>query len=291
MARFTSKLTLVLGLCAAVTLALVEHPAGVVSVSTIPGQHLIDHVLWHSVNGYIPRLFIPTTEFQKVYEGQEIIPGLHVKFGYFGFQKFARLIDPTVADNEDTKTPATSHLLQACGSVKDGNSVDYPSSDTTDHEQLEECSRMELQDAFDSITDFSKIEDTDSQQQQQQQQQQPIVPVSAQQQFFLDQLEIVKNSSDHETILGALEELQDLASDMGFGLQLSTVQKLNILVSRLCCGGKTDIDCDKTRLIRSKVALVIGTAVQNHEEAQSTAFKANLHESLMDRLETEPDQQ
>jgi hypothetical protein len=199
-----------------------------------------------------------------------------VKFEYFSYRKFASLIDPSKADNEDTKNPATenpttenpatenpatTHLLQACGSVNDGNSIDCPSSDTTDHEKLGESNRMKPQDASDSIVDFSKLEDTNSQQQQRPK---PIVPVSAQQQFFLDQLEIVKNNNDHEAILGALEELQDLASDMGFGLQLSTVQKLNILVSRLCCGGKTDIDCDKTRLIRSKVALVIGTAVQVH---------------------------
>jgi len=65
MARFTSKLTLVLGLCAAVALANVAKHA---AVDTRP------EVICNS-GGCYPRVFRPTTEFREVLEGQEIPPG------------------------------------------------------------------------------------------------------------------------------------------------------------------------------------------------------------------------
>jgi len=64
MVRFTSKLTLILGLCAAVALAKVSDQA---AVDERP------QVICNKGHCY-PRVFRPTTEFQEILEGQEI-PG------------------------------------------------------------------------------------------------------------------------------------------------------------------------------------------------------------------------
>ena len=65
MARFNSKLALVLGLCAAVALAKTAKEA---AIDDRP------KVICNDGNCY-PRVFRPTTEFQEVLEGQEIPAG------------------------------------------------------------------------------------------------------------------------------------------------------------------------------------------------------------------------
>lgn len=65
MARFRSKLTVVLGLCLALALTKTAHTA---AVDERPS------VICHQGACY-PRVFRPTTEFQEVLEGQEIPSG------------------------------------------------------------------------------------------------------------------------------------------------------------------------------------------------------------------------
>ncbi|KAG0002774.1 hypothetical protein BGZ65_002338 [Modicella reniformis] len=226
---------------------------------------------------------------------------------FVSHKKYAKLIDPEDVNEKDatnsilvvdTDTPGIFQHNVGGGSNKDGilpnmpPPIDLQPDDETDFANLEEASRMKLQTVFDSIPELVHLKDSDSQQQQQQQPK-PIIPVGQQteHQLFLEQLDIIKTSSDNERIFGALGELQDLASDMDYGLLLSAGEGLRALVNQLHCGGKTDIECENAHQIRSKAALVIGSAVQNYEKAQSAAFKANLHKFLLARLEAETDGQ
>ncbi|KAF9171461.1 hypothetical protein BGX21_007390 [Mortierella sp. AD011] len=296
MARFTSKLTIVLGLCVALALT---RAAGHAAVDTRP------EVICNNGACY-PRVFRPTTEFQEVLEGQEIPGGLHVQMDFETHKKFAKLMDPESINEKDatnsilvvdTDTPGT--FKHQIGSDIDDVAqmpppIDLPHPDgesNSDFAQLEADSRRNLQTAFDSIPELAHLKE--QQQDRQEQKNHPVVPTGQQSdlEIFTEQLEIIKTSTNNDVVLAALEELADLASDMDFGLRLSGGEGLLALVNHLHCNEKSPTECDDAHLVRSKSAMVIGTAVQNHEKAQNTAFKANLHKFLLSRLENESDQQ
>ncbi|KAF9204733.1 hypothetical protein BGZ49_004950 [Haplosporangium sp. Z 27] len=294
MARFTSKLTIVLGLCAAIALA---RAAGHAAVDTRPEVICNDGACY-------PRVFRPTTEFQEVLEGQEIPGGLHVQMDFETHKKYAKLMDPESIDEEsvtnsilvvDTETPGTSKHQIGSSNPDDlfqmppPIDLQHPDGETyDDFAQIEADSQRNLQAVFDSIPELAHLKD-----QEHQQKSNPVAPVARQSnhEIFLEQLEVVKTSSDNEMVLAALEELADLASDMDFGLRLAGGEGLLALVNHLHCNEKSLTECEDARLLRSKSAMIIGTAVQNHEKAQSAAFKANLHKFLLSRLEIESDQQ
>ncbi|KAG0366289.1 hypothetical protein BC939DRAFT_524945 [Gamsiella multidivaricata] len=289
MARITSKLTLVLGLCAALALANVANQA---AVNTRP------EVICNNGACYA-RVFRPTTEFQEVLEGQEIPSGLHVQMDFETHKKYAKLMDPEDVQNKDitnsilvvdTETPGTvQHQIGSNNHIASmPPPIDAQLDGEPDFAELEKNSRINLQTAFDSIPELAHLKNQD-----QKQQEPPVVPLGQQShhQTFTEQLSIVKSSKDNTLVLDALEVLADLASDMDFGLRLSEGEGLKALVGHLHCGGKTDAECQDARFVRSNSALTIGTAVQNHEKAQSAAFKANLHKFLLARLETESDKQ
>ncbi|KAF9998302.1 nucleotide exchange factor sil1 [Entomortierella chlamydospora] len=296
MARFTSKLTIVLGLC--VVLALTR-AAGHAAVDTRP------EVICNNGACY-PRVFRPTTEFQEVLEGQEIPGGLHVQMDFETHKKFAKLMDPESINEKDatnsilvvdTDTPGT-FKHQVGSDIDDFAQMPSPidlqhpdGKSNSDFAQLEADSRRNLQTAFDSIPELAHLKE--QQQDRQEQKNHPVVPTGQQSdlEIFTEQLEIIKTSTNNDVVLAALEELADLASDMDFGLRLSGGEGLLALVNHLHCNEKSPTECDDARLVRSKSAMVIGTAVQNHEKAQNTAFKANLHKFLLSRLENESDQQ
>ncbi|KAF9351456.1 hypothetical protein BGX26_010556 [Mortierella sp. AD094] len=290
MARFTSKLTIVLGLCAALALA---RAAGHAAVDTRP------EVICNNGACY-PRVFRPTTEFQEVLEGQEIPGGLHTH------KKFAKLMDPESVDEKDatnsilvvdTDTPGTfKHQVGSdigdFAQMPPPIDLQHPDGESNgDFAQLEADSQRNLQTAFDSIPELAHLKE--QQQDRQEQKNRPVVPIGQQSdlQIFTEQLEVIKTSTDNEVVLAALEELTDLASDMDFGLRLAGGEGLLALVNHLHCNEKSPTECDDARLLRSKSAMIIGTAVQNHKKAQNAAFKANLHKFLLSRLEVESDQQ
>ncbi|KAI1298321.1 hypothetical protein EDD11_006803 [Mortierella claussenii] len=300
MARFTSKLTLVLGLCAALALARAADQA---AVDTRPEVICNDGACY-------PRVFRPTSEFQEVLYGQEIPSGLHVQMDFETHKKFAKLMDPEAVSEKDptnsilvvdTETPGT--FQHQVGSDNRMNpmppaiDLQHP-DDRQDFAQLEENSRLNLQSAFDSIPELVQAEASEQQQQDPEQvqktpQAQNFSPMSKQSdhQIFMEQLDVLKTSRDHGTLLAAMEELSDLASDMDFGLRLSEGDGLKTLVSHLHCSGKSDSECEDARLLRAKSALILGTAVQNHEKARNAAYKNNLHKALLAHLETETDSQ
>ncbi|KAF9109084.1 hypothetical protein BGX27_008025 [Mortierella sp. AM989] len=297
MARFTSKLTIVLGLCAALALA---RAAGHAAVDTRPEVICNDGACY-------PRVFRPTTEFQEVLEGQEIPGGLHVQMDFETHKKFAKLMDPESVNEKD----ATNSILvvdkDSPGTFKhqvgsdSGDLINMPSpidlqhpdgESNQDFAQFEADSQKNLQAVFDSIPELAHLKDQP--QAQQRQKTPPVPPITRQggdHQFFTEQLDIVKTSTDNTDVLAALEELTDLASDMDFGLQLSGGEGLLALVKHMHCNEKTQAECEQDSLLRSKSATIIGTAVQNHEKAQNAAFQAGLHKYLITRLERESDQQ
>ncbi|KAF8937367.1 hypothetical protein BGZ58_002823 [Dissophora ornata] len=291
MARFTSKLTLVLGLCAALALANAANHA---AVDTRP------EVICNNGACY-PRVFRPTTEFREVLEGQEIPTGLHVQLDFETHKKFAKLMDPEDVNNKDatnsilvvdTDSPGTfQHQVgsnDALSNMPPPIDLQQPDGDA-DFAQLEENSRMNLQTVFDSIPELAHLKDSEDQQQQNS----PPAPrvKQSEHQVFTERLDIIRTSHDNTVILGAMEDLADLASDMDFGLRLAEGASLKALLNHLHCRYMTETECEDARLVRSKAALIIGTAVQNHEKAQNVAFEANLHKTLLARLETEPDEQ
>ncbi|KAF9179155.1 hypothetical protein BGZ51_007181 [Haplosporangium sp. Z 767] len=284
MVRFTSKLTLILGLCAALALAKVANEAAVDNRPEVICN-----------NGYCySRIFRPTTEFQEVLEGQEIPPGLHVQMDFETHRKYAKLMDPEAIQDKDatnsilvvdTDKPGT--FQHSVGSEDNlDSSLSSPQLDVqlkddqeNNHSQLEEASRLNLQTAFDSIPELAHLRDPHLEDIQNIE---PPAPRQTNHEIFAEQLELVKTSKDNDVVLDALEELLDLAGDMEFGLLLSKGEALKALTTLLDFKGHSQI--------RSKAALVIGVAIQNHEEAFKAGFKANLHKTLLNRLQLETDE-
>ncbi|KAG0054356.1 hypothetical protein BGZ83_011365 [Gryganskiella cystojenkinii] len=280
MVRFTSKLTLILGLCAAVALAKVADQA---AVDERPP------VICNKGHCY-PRVFRPTTEFQEVLDGQEIPGGLHVQMDFETHRKYAKLMDPeTAADQDkdatnsilvvDTNTPGT--FQHSVGSNDMPAPIDVSTDESEAFAQLEEASRINLQTAFESIPELQHLNNHENDTPAP-----PPVARKSDHQIFVEQLDLIRSGPDTEVVVNALEGLSDIASDMDFGLRLSEGQGLSTLVGLLTCSVD---NCEERRLVRARSALVIGTAVQNHEKAQEAAFQAGLHKTLLERLETEND--
>ncbi|KAG0025516.1 nucleotide exchange factor sil1 [Podila clonocystis] len=282
MARFTSKLTLVIGLCAALALAKAAN------VDNRPPV-ICD-------KGYCyPRVFRPTYEFQEVLEGQEIPGGLHVQMDFETHRKYAKLMDPEEAQVKDSN----SILVVDTDSpgvyqheVGNSNSNMPPPIDlhTNDEEQASqiESSRLNLQTAFDSIPELGNIEQ-DAEEVAVPKDNTPYdFPPSNNRQYFNEQLEIVRSSNDNDDVLEALEALADIASDMEFGLLLAEKDGLRVLQKRLFC--QDEASCQDGRLIRAKAAVVISASLQNYNAAQEQAYKSNLHKVLLARLENEKDE-
>ncbi|KAF9568844.1 nucleotide exchange factor sil1 [Mortierella alpina] len=281
MARFNSKLALILGLCAAIALAKTAQDAA-----------LDDRPKLICNNGSCyPRIFRPTAEFQEVLEGQEIPPGLHVQMDFETHKKFAKLMDPEDVQSKDatnsilvvdTDTPGT--FQHSVGSDNGVNTMppvlNVQADGEQDPAQLEEVSRMNLQTAFDSMPELEQFKDQSWQQKKETVSQTPA-GLHDDRKLFAAQFDLVKTSTDQAQVIEALEGLADLAGDMEFGLFLSSGKPLEALVARL-----QDADSIK---IRSRSARVLGVAVQNHVKAQQAAFQSNLHKVLLKRLEIEPE--
>ncbi|KAF9422278.1 nucleotide exchange factor sil1 [Podila epigama] len=290
MARLTSKLTLVIGLCVAVAMANVaSNPADAKS-----------QVICNKGFCY-PRVFRPTNEFQEVLEGQEIPGGLHVQMDFETHRKYAKLMDPEDAKSKgasdsvlvvDTETPG---VFQHDINSNKPSPIDIRpnnESDEIDRRAAQiEASRLKLQTAFGAIPELDNIaNETESTE--------PAsppnnmshgMPPSANRQYFNEQLDIVRtDSSSHDDVLEALEALADIASDMEFGLLLTEKDGLQVLQKRLYCGEAAR--CHTGRLIRAKAAVVIAASLQNHHEAQEQALKNNLDNILLARLEAEKDE-
>ncbi|KAG0199981.1 hypothetical protein BGX28_006829 [Mortierella sp. GBA30] len=284
MARFNSKLTLILGLCAAMALAKTANQA---AVDDRP------QVICSNGNCY-PRVFRPTADFQEVLEGQEIPGGLHVQMDFETHKKYAKLMDPEDVQEKDatnsilvvdTDQPGTfQHSIGSDNSlVSMPPALDMQADGEIDFAQLEETSRMNLQTAFDSIPELKHLSDQDEQSVLQTKETKAPNDQRGDFQIFTEQLDLVKTSNNKAVVADALEELTELAGDMEFGLTLSTGEPLKALVTRLH-------DSEYSQ-IRSKSAMVIGAAVQNHIKAQQAALRAKLHKVLLKRLETESDEQ
>ncbi|KAF9148889.1 hypothetical protein BG015_009370 [Linnemannia schmuckeri] len=288
MARFRSKLALVLGLCLALALTKTAHTAAVDERPSIICRQ----------GSCYPRVFRPTTEFQEVLDGQEIPSGLHVQMDFETHRKFAKLMDPNDVQEKpatdsilvvDTDTPGT--FQHQVGQDNMPPAIDLLQPDgvqEADFAQLEENSRMNLQTAFDSIPEL--------QQHQEVQDLKPAPPAPApagaqksDHQIYLELLETLNTNQNNVEIAEALEGLTDLASDMDFGLQLSGGEGLRTLVKHVRCSTRDRIVCDDQRRVRSVAALVIGTSLQNHAKAQESAFKHSLHKVLLQQLEIETD--
>ncbi|KAF9297738.1 hypothetical protein BGZ88_009150 [Linnemannia elongata] len=289
MARFRSKLTLVLGLCLALALTKTAHTA---AVDERPS------VICHQGACY-PRVFRPTTEFQEVLEGQEIPSGLHVQMDFETHKKFAKLMDPNDIQQKpatdsivviDTDTPGTFQHQVGQNSIMPPVIDLLQTDQEADFAQLEENSRMNLQTAFDAIPELQ-------QHHEEAQDRKPTAPAVApaagtqksDHQIYLELLETLKTDQNNIKIAEALEGLTDLASDMDFGLKLSEGEGLRTLVQHVRCSSKDRIVCDDQRRVRSVAALVIGTSLQNHAKAQESAYKHNLHKVLLRQLEIETD--
>ncbi|KAG9069761.1 hypothetical protein KI688_009086 [Linnemannia hyalina] len=291
MARFRSKLTLVLGLCLALALTKTAHTAAVDERPSVICRE----------GACYPRVFRPTTEFQEVLEGQEIPTGLHVQMDFETHKKFAKLMDP----NDIQQKPATDSILvvdtDTPGTFQHqvGQNNNMPpvidllqTDQEADIAQLEESSRMNLQTAFDSITELQQHH----QEAQDRELAAPAVAPAAgarksDHQIYQELLGTLKTNQNNVEIAQALEGLADLASDMDFGLQLSEGEGLRTLVKHVRCSSGDRIVCDDQRRVRSVAALVIGTSLQNHAKAQEAAYKHNLHKVLLRQLEIETDSQ
>lgn len=285
MTRFASKLTLVIGLCAALALA--------------KAANVDDRSPVICNKGYCyPRVFRPTYEFQEVLDGQEIpggkhcymlstlhcplsngsfrelindtsffTLGLHVQMDFETHRKYAKLMDPEEAQQKDvnsvlvvdTETPGVfQHEVNSNSNSNMPPPIDLHTSDQ-DHAAQVESSRLNLQTAFDSIPELGNIEQ-DAEEVTPKNNTPYEFPPSNNRQYFNEQLEIVRSSNDNDDVLEALEALADIASDMEFGLLLAEKDGLRALEKRLYCSDEAS--CQSGRLVRAKVAVVISASLQ-----------------------------
>ncbi|KAG0089021.1 nucleotide exchange factor sil1 [Podila epicladia] len=282
MVRFNSKLTLVLGLCAALTLAKAAN------VDNRP------QVICNKGHCY-PRLFRPTYEFQEVLEGQEIPGGLHVQMDFETHRKYAKLMDPEEAKEKDsssilvvdTDTPGVYQHEVGNSNSHMPPPIDLHTSGEDQAAQIE-SSRLNLQTAFDSIPELGNVDQEAEEVAAPKNNTPHEFQPSNNRQYFNEQLEIVRSSNDNDDVLEALEALADIASDMEFGLLLAEKDGLRVLQKRLIC--QDEASCQNGRFIRAKAAVVISASLQNYNAAQEQAYKSNLHKVLLARLESEKDE-
>lgn len=182
-------------------------------------------------------------------------------------RKYAKLMDPEEAQERDsnsilvvdTDTPGVYQHEVGNSNSNMPPPIDLHTSDEDQAAQIE-SSRLNLQTAFDSIPELGNV-DQEAEEAAAPKNNTPYeFQPSNNRQYFNEQLEIVRSSSDNDDVLEALEALADIASDMEFGLLLAEKDGLRVLQKRLLC--QDEVSCQSGRHIRAKAAVVISASLQ-----------------------------
>ncbi|KAK9729280.1 nucleotide exchange factor sil1 [Basidiobolus ranarum] len=202
-----------------------------------------------------PRLFEPTTEFQKIKAGQDLPPGLHVRLNIYTGEKEAKLMD-----NEDT----TPDLSLSINREDEGYSVVPLDNVTESVEQSVED--VDSQKFSTPPADTSKPN--------------AKIPISDHQRFVADLEVIMKpHDFDENRLSEALDSMEDLVHEIDFGKLLAKDDGLSAVVNLM--SPKWPVD------IRLKSATIIGSAVQNNPPVQHSALKLDLVSRVLENISSE----
>ncbi|KAI9760479.1 MAG: hypothetical protein M1835_000159 [Candelina submexicana] len=183
-----------------------------------------------------PRIFQPTTSFQRVHDDQDLPPGLHIRVNLETGLKEARLNVPFPGDEQQTELAAVP--VSSDEDVVD----DYPPG-----KSLVEQSGKKTPPAY---SNEGKI-------------QQPPATSGEESEIFTASIStILSPISSAEVVEAALDKLEDLAHEIYWGVEIAkdeaTVRKLVSLLEDNSSAAKT--------------ALVLGSAVQNNAVALTAAL-------------------
>ena len=197
-----------------------------------------------------PRNFQPSSYFQTVHDDQEIPPGLHIRVNLETGKKEAKINDNAHGESEETKDVVI---------------VEVPDDDSeSSHRAIDDnlLGKVPGQQIL-NVLDQGSIR--------------PRPSDSGEGQSFASSRNTLKNVSenpDPDTLLPALDILEDLSHDIYWGLTLvkdaRTVQKLVGLLT---------LNTSDTR-IKTGAALVFGTALQNNPAALTAALSHCYNDEL-----------
>ena len=189
-----------------------------------------------------PKIFIPQNHFQVIREGQEIPPGLHVRLNVYTGQKEAKIYAPD--EPED--------------SALEGFPVDYSVTTFNDEEASEETFKVPV-----GAPEYDPVGMIKT----------PETPSSMDDHFILatSMAELRKTVSKNGTwqqaeeekvLTASLQDLEDLAHDIYYGLKISEDQDA---VKALFCLMTSPPDSEEG--IERQAASIVAAATQNNPKA------------------------
>ena len=192
-----------------------------------------------------PRIFQPTTSFQIVHDDQELPPGLHIRMNLTSGVKEAKLNEP---DEDSVGHAADLVIIDELPSTAPELEDQTNSQDAHPHSH-------ELQDQTNpQDTRLPRLPHFDS----------------SEGSLFASGISTLKSSpsSDVETLIPALSDLQDLAHSAHWGLTLTRDSTVCHLLFQLLSPSLSTSDLE----LRSAAALLLDTAIHNNPPALTAAL-------------------
>lgn len=219
-------------------------------------------LICHSGECY-PKVFSPTLQFQPVHDDQSLPPGLHVRLDLQTGRKEARLSGPH-SDNVGADSGSPEDGLV---SVVDGGGGDQLTGDQSQTRKSMVERQGKQPPAHSNVgrirtpTDESEAE------------------------LFASSVEVLLSPIANErvgVVLQALEDLEELAHELYYGVEVARNTKLLHSLLRL------SDEADEDR-VRGMASLVLGSAVQNNPSAleELKVFPVNLPKRILGLLEKE----
>ncbi|KAL8902613.1 MAG: hypothetical protein Q9207_004540 [Kuettlingeria erythrocarpa] len=210
-------------------------PALLWAQAAVPSPKASSELICNTNHECYPRIFQPTEHFQEIQDHQDLPPGLHVRMNLATGVKEARLNVPEPQDNGDISSGLTI--------IDHSNLVGFE-PEPGDH----------------SVPD-----------QEAPGSQQPIRPLPdfiAESSSYADIVHQVKEygQQDHQQLLPALADLEDLSHSYHWGLSLAKDGDLVRKIFQLFLPSTLSLE------VRSLAALIFGTAIRNNPAALEAAL-------------------
>ena len=184
-----------------------------------------------------PAIFSPTKDFAVVHEDQSVPPGLHIRINLATGLKEARLNIPEESDDNEAAVIVVDN--DPAHNYPDQGSAERPGPD-----KLVEQNEQLVFDSFDRNGDVHS-------------------GLATKTEFDTASSRIIKGSQSNDAIVEDLGVLTDLAHDVELGLAIAQNRRLSLILLQYI-----DESNRKTSVhVRSTAALLLGTALQNNDEA------------------------
>ncbi|KAI4188765.1 MAG: hypothetical protein LQ346_005245 [Caloplaca aetnensis] len=224
---------------------LLPLPALLWAQAAVPSPKASSELICNTVHECYPRIFQPTEHFQEIQDHQDLPPGLHVRMNLATGVKEARLNVPEPQVDGDISSALTI--------IDDSDLVGFKPEPENEPE-------------YHSILDQ---EDPSSQQ--------PIRPlpdIIAESSSFPDIVHQIKehDQQDHEQLLPALTDLEDLSHSYHWGLSMAKDGDLVRKLFQLFLPSTLSLE------VRSLAALIFGTAIRNNPAALDAALSHFLND-------------